>query len=173
MFMWDLHKIGWCAAQTEPMSQLGSLRNGNTHTYTHTLKETHNPFLWQSLCLPIFHSQTLLHIHNNTDPLTHVSTHKQTSAPLGGATFGPCSWRRENAETGEIKDQSGNKREGASEKGGDWHSIPNSRRWKRRSCESQNVTKGFSSSCLYRWKKWECTKVASFRKALYCSILIL
>ena len=104
MLMWDLHQNGWCTAQTEPMSQLESLRNGSTHTHTHTHThkhtqthrlthgETHNPFS-HTICVShylslsdtsaysqsFWGSLTYTHTHTHaTCKHTHFCTHSHT-----------------------------------------------------------------------------------------------
>lgn len=104
MLMWDLHQNGWCKAQTEPLSQLESLRNGSALTITHTHRETHNPLLIQSLRLTIFLSQTLLHILELSPRHTCTNTHNTPRSPQGQWCLWPLwleekkCWNSENKE---------------------------------------------------------------------------
>lgn len=103
MLMWDLYQNGWCKAQTGPMSQLASLRNGSTRTSTHA-QTRGSTIPSSSPRLTIFLSQTLLHIHYLLNAVSH--THAQTySAPPWDTASGLYGKRRgkKNAEMVEIK----------------------------------------------------------------------
>lgn len=123
MLMWDLYQNGWCKAQTGPMSQLASLRNGSTRTSTHAqTRGSTIPF--SSLRLTIFLSQTLLHIHYLLNAVSH--THAQTySAPPWDTASGLYGKRR-----GKKKCWNGGNKESENEteneEARDWSSIPNS-----------------------------------------------
>lgn len=114
MLIWDLHQNGLCTAQTEPMSQLESLRNGVTHTNTHTQSLSHTISVphYLSLSDTSAYSQSLelslLHTYINTQTHTHINTHH--------SPWGHCLWplrleERKNAETvkKERKKESENK----------------------------------------------------------------
>ena len=115
MLMWDLHQNGWCTAQTEPMSQLESLRNGSTHTQTHTHTHTHTRGEAQSLfsynlCVSLSFSLrhfcifaiflglslslSLTHTHTHTDMQTHTHTyaHTYTLTNTPHSPWGLCLW---------------------------------------------------------------------------------
>lgn len=104
MLMWDLYQNGWCKAQTGPMSQLASLRNGSTRTSTHAqTRGSTIPF--SSPRLTIFLSQTLLHIHY----LLNAVSHTHTCTNILCSPLGHCLWPlrqekgKKNAEMVEIK----------------------------------------------------------------------
>lgn len=103
MLMWDFHQNVWCRAQTEPMSQLESLRNSNTHTRG----DTQSPLI-PSQRLTILLSQMLLHIHNLLHFLSCAQTHKKKNAhtPLHPPGIVPLAFtaaREKNAEIEKIK----------------------------------------------------------------------
>ncbi len=115
MLMWDLHQNGWCTAQTEPMSQLESLRNDGTHTNTHTqgdtqsLSHTISVSHYLSLSDTSAYSQSPLSLSLS---LTHTHIYTQTHpTPSGDSASGLFGWRRENAETVELRKESENKTE--------------------------------------------------------------
>lgn len=162
--MWDLHQNGWCKAQTEPVSQLDSLRNCRVYTNTRTRTRTHtfppslllvSVFLRHFCILKISWTCSRSFTPSLTISNTHTDVHKHTPLCLGTVLLAFRLVKKKRSGMVEIKMEGKN--------GMEWVCKEEKQRILN---SSHSFTKNFSFSCRESLMEVDFVRISQCMKLL-------